>query len=288
MSQRLAVVALWGTLLAWGPCVAHHEQAERHKDQGNAGDHASRQGEVVPQAGTSAAGVHSKHDETEAEASKKESDDKLTATWKRPEWVSVYVAAISALITGFTLFTLWRQVNVMEDQTAIAKAAAHAAARSVQAFINKERDRLMVQPEVTEKFIARFHAVNHGNSPARMTYGFVRCELLDPTKERFPSIPDYTCGDKPSDFAQDDWVLPGQSTLIGSEDAWFVDRANNKDTFQDVVDGRLVLWFYGVGRYWDSVSENEQELRFCYRCEPSPDGKHRLYERGPEAYRRET
>jgi hypothetical protein len=92
-------------------------------------------------------------------------------------------------------------------------------------------------------------------------------------------------GDPEWCFKQDEWVLPKSETSISSANADFI---NDSPEFLDaVISGRDKLWFYGVVRYSDSVSEEEHEVRFCFNVCIRQDGSTYLFTGGPEAYRGE-
>jgi hypothetical protein len=184
------------------------------------------------------------------------------------------------LVGGVAGFLAWRTLNSIEIQS-------EAAAKSTAAYINKERSRLFIRKHISSDFEATFRAANWGFSPARITYGFVGCEIFSPT-EKFREIPEYDNGEDSSVYAQDEWIPANKIRRIGSYDASYVSTIDTPHLYDSVMSGELILWFYGVVRYRDSVSEDEHEVRFCYRCYPAKNGRHSLFSAGPEAYRLET
>lgn len=86
----------------------------------------------------------------------------------------------------------------------------------------------------------------------------------------------------------DEWVLPGKPIEVGTCDNSFISRSDNPELYDEITNGQMVVWYYGIIRWIDSVSEDEHAIRFCYRCSPRESGKHRLWEDGPQAYRSET
>jgi len=293
VARRLSVLALPVVLLLGWPGMAQERQTNGHSPESKADNHqrdAPQSNPVIfPKQSVRAEGHKAPADD-----GKKQSDEKLPLTWKSPEWVIVDVTLVYTAFAALTWLAIWRQVNIlkrqtsaMERQIAIAEESAKSAARSVSTFINRERSRLFIGWKITEDFEVSFHARNEGQSHARITYGFVSHELLTP-EEDFPPIPDYTRGDRPADFAQDDWIAPGGSSEFGGDDAGYITASANRELFEEVMNRKYTLWFYGVVRYWDCIAQDLHELRCCYRCEPSRGGKHRLYEGGPDAYRGET
>lgn len=205
------------------------------------------------------------------------SSDATPAKWyaaiKRPEWLTAIAAVITLVIVA------WQSYET--------RRAASASKESAEAFINKERARLFISHQVTVDFVATFKAINQGQSPAQMIYSFVGCHILK-VDENFPVVPDYTEGDDPKTYVKNTWVLPGDDAKVGWYDASYISESDNPQLLEDVTSGGLLLWFYGVVRYIDSVSLGQHELRFCYRCWPGKDDRHFLFEGGPETYRTET
>jgi hypothetical protein len=198
-------------------------------------------------------------------------------------WVNIALVGVGIggiIVAGITLLKIERQTKATE-------IASEAAARSTAAYINKERSRLFIRNKISANFEVAFRAANWGKSPARITYGFVGCELFK-TTEKFREIPQYDNGEDPRHYAQDEWIPENKARWIGSYDASYVSIADNPELYESVMSGELRLWFYGVVRYRDSVSEEEHEVRFCYRSFVRRDGKHFLLADGPAAYRLET
>ncbi len=215
--------------------------------------------------------------EHEQESSKQEHPSSQSAVQSKasiigPEWLS----AIAAVIT---LISSWQSYET--------RRAASASKESAEAFINKERARFFISHQVTADFTATFKAINQGQSPAQMIYSFVGCHILK-ADEKFPAVPDYTEGDDPKTYVKNTWVLPSDDVAVGWYDASYISEKENPGLFEDVMSGTLLLWFYGVVRYIDSVSLGQHELRFCYRCWPEKSGRHFMFEGGPETYRSET
>jgi hypothetical protein len=189
-----------------------------------------------------------------------------------PNWFLVGVG----LLAGWLAL---RTLRAIERQTRYTR-------RSAETFINKERSRLFVRGEISEDFLAGFYAENKGPSPAKVTYGFAGCEILDPNGS-LPEVPDYTAGDEPWVFARTDWILPDRECRIGNYDAGYIDPDSNPELFQRVMSRKAKVWFYGVVRYRDSVSDRGHEVRFCYEMLAHDDGRLSLLPNGPDTYRRE-
>ncbi len=189
------------------------------------------------------------------------------AIQRKLEWFTGVLAAVGVL-QGVLLFFTWRTIARQTE----------AAARSTAAFINKERSKLFIREEMTSKLGATFYAVNLGQSPARVTYGFADWECRSKVEE-LPPVPDYMRGDPEWCFKQDEWVLPKKETLISSASVDFLSDS--------VMSGKDKAWLYGVVRYSDTVSEEEHELRFCFNVCIRQDGSTYLFPGGPVAYRLE-
>ena len=97
--------------------------------------------------------------------------------------------------------------------------------------------------------------------------------------------PDYTNGDPEWVFGRADWVKTGDSVWVGHYNADYISETKNPDLYAEVMTGLDVVWFYGIVRYEDIVSGKGEEIRFCYSCQPSSNGKHFLSEDGPPEYR---
>lgn len=189
------------------------------------------------------------------------------------DWGPWFFAFILAIVGGFQAWLLHRTWKTIERQT--------------KTFINKERCRLFLTSEITQDFEIKITAVNRGQSPARVTYKFVGCEILD-EDESLPDIPRYTeWGEPADDYASDEWAVPKRPIHVGRYDASYIVDPKNPELNESVMSGKCVVWFYGIIIYQDSVSEDEHSIKFCYRCSPTQDGKISISEDGPAAYRGE-
>ncbi len=111
------------------------------------------------------------------------------------------------------------------------------------------------------------------------------CEIYKSQEEfakRAPD-PDYTMGDPEWVFCRNDWLLPGASISVGEYSADYV-SSENPELLERVMSFEESIWYYGVIRYIDGLTEEECETRFCYKCAPSKNGRHLLFEGGPPAY----
>jgi len=190
------------------------------------------------------------------------------------DWGQWFFASILAIVGGFQAWLLHRTWKTIERQT--------------KSFINKERSRLFLTSEITPDFEITVTAVNRGQSPARVTYKFVGCEILD-KGESLPDIPRYTeRGEPAEDYAWDEWAIPKRPIRIGRYDASYIVDPKNPELNGSVLSGKYVVWFYGIVIYQDSVSEDEHSIKFCYRCSLFENGKPWLLDDGPATYRGET
>lgn len=186
---------------------------------------------------------------------------------------------------GITVWALLLTMAVIAEQTIETRRAAQATASSATSFINKERSRLFISHEITPDFVVTVRATNRGLSPARVTYKYVSSEFYKPTEEFRPEVPrDVEIGEPPENHICNEWVLPGKATLVGECDDSFISRRENPDLYREIMDGEMIVWYFGIIRWIDSVTEDEQWIRFCYRCYPFKGGNY-LSEGGPPAYR---
>jgi hypothetical protein len=192
------------------------------------------------------------------------------------------------VVGGLQVWLLLRTWKAIERQADLLKKQTEAAARSTESFINKERSRMFVSADITPDFEVTVRAANRGLSPARITYKYVGSELYRPTESFVPEIPrDTDPGEPAEDNVRDEWVVPGKSTEVGDCDNSFISQSENPELYAEIMSGEMIVWYYGIIRWIDSVSEDDHWIRFCYRCHPRRDGHHRLAEGGPAAYRGE-
>jgi hypothetical protein len=193
-----------------------------------------------------------------------------------------------AIFTGLLVFVGFLQVGTMIWQAWLLHGTWKTIERQTKSFINKERSRLFLTCEITPEFKIAIGAVNRGQSPARITYKFVGCEILD-EGEGLPDIPRYTeWGEPADDYASDEWAVPKRPIRVGRYDASYIIDPKNPELNESVLSGKCVVWFYGIVVYQDSVSEDEHSIKFCYRCSLSENGKIWLSDDGPPAYRGEA
>jgi hypothetical protein len=189
---------------------------------------------------------------------------------------------------GHQVETMDRQLAEMGNQTTALRDSVSTALKNTNAFINKERSLLFIEESVTKDFEATFRVSNKGRSPAQLTYSFVGCEIFS-EGETFPDVPDYTRGDPEWVFGRTDWVFPdSKPVLVGDYDAGYISITDNPELFESVMSRQYTVWYYGVLRYIDNLTGEKREIRFCYECWTSKDGKHWLHETGPSAYRGEN
>jgi hypothetical protein len=217
-----------------------------------------------------------------------ETKEKPKPSFFGPEWVIVYITGAYALIAGWTLLAIQKQVKLMKVQADIATSASTAATNSARFFANAERARLVVSVTAQTEFDFDVFAINSGRSPAKLTHAVVTGEWLR-RGEALGEVPDYSdMSDYPeADFARSEWVLPKAEILLGSETPSTI-VSGDEDLRQEFINGTKTIWVFGMFRYEDSVSGDEYESRFCYHVyRLSLRGKPIMFGGGPPAYKGE-
>jgi hypothetical protein len=86
----------------------------------------------------------------------------------KPEWVMVWVTIAYVLIAAFTLFAIWRQANIMQQQTKAMVAQAglmeDTAKRQLRAYFGTVGGKLYIRDDGTVE--PRITFINCGQTPA--------------------------------------------------------------------------------------------------------------------------
>jgi hypothetical protein len=111
MLKSLAIIGLAALLLGW-PCVSHEQKTPTHSNQQVNGD----QNRQIPPAESIPTQVNPKSEsQSAAKPNKDESPFQLPPSWKKPEWIIVYVTAAYTVISLLALGVIWLQVRIMKD-----------------------------------------------------------------------------------------------------------------------------------------------------------------------------
>jgi hypothetical protein len=197
-------------------------------------------------------------------------------TW--PEGITTW----AIIGTGFVI--AW-QSNETRKAARATEDGAKASLLSAQALVNAERARMGFD---VKEMGRSFHidGKNVGKTAALITYahGF-SVEL--PTQEKLPPVPSYV---NDSDDSSE-WIGPeGIFDLLTGPDRYgFIADLSDTKLCERIRDKKSVLWVFGCIRYFDGVSTEKREKRFCFATSVEGDPLETyLFTAGPEEYRRET
>jgi hypothetical protein len=113
MLKRLAMVAVFGTLLLGGPSMAKNQQGQPDAKHGD----AAKVNAPVPPTHVIVDKLPSvEHSATKPGDTAKAPEEKPLPRFARPEWVIVYITAIYVVIAAVTLIAIWRQADLMKTQ----------------------------------------------------------------------------------------------------------------------------------------------------------------------------
>ena len=212
-----------------------------------------------------------------------EHSQKAESSKSSPPWWHVFIAwpeGITALLLLFTLIA-------MSFQTYYTRKAAEASLLSAQALVNAERARIGFDvSEMGRSF--QIDGKNNGKTAARIMYahGFT---AIFASGESLPPIPVYVGA--PDDSSE--WIGPGEKfDLLTAPDRYgFIADLSDIALCECIRDKKAVLWAFGCIRYFDGVSPNQREKRFCFAT--SVDGANGrletyMYPAGTEIYRIDT
>ena len=187
-----------------------------------------------------------------------------------PNWVLVIVGCATC---GVIFWQSWE-----------TRKAAKASLLSAQALVNAERARIGFDvSEMGRSF--QIDGENSGKTSARITYAHGFAVTLAP-EESLPSVPGYS-------GAQDDnseWIGPGEKfdLLTAPDRCGFVVDLSDIALCERIRDKKAVLWAFGCIRYFDGVSSDQREKRFCFATSVDSALETYLYPAGLTEYRSET
>lgn len=188
-----------------------------------------------------------------------------------PSWCLVIVGIITAFVIGW--------------QSWETRKSAEAASLNVQALVNAERARIGFEvDEMGRSF--RIDAKNTGKTACRIVYarGFTKTLAGN---EELPSDPCYI--DYPDDNSE--WIGPGEKfDIMTAPDRYgLVADLSDIELCRRIRDKQSKLWIFGCIRYFDGVSEDKREKRFCFSTSVNDDSLETcMFPAGPEQYRMDT
>jgi hypothetical protein len=197
-----------------------------------------------------------------------------------PVWWHIFFAWPEGITTLLLLLTL----VAISFQTYYTRKAAEASLLSAQALVNAERARIGFDvSEMGRSF--QIDGKNNGKTSARIMYAHGFTAILAP-EESLPLIPPYI--GKPDDDSE--WIGPGDKfDLLTAPDRYgFIADLGDIALCQSIRDKKAVLWAFGCIRYFDGVSLDRQEKRFCFATSVDESLETYMFTAGPEEYRRET
>ena len=195
----------------------------------------------------------------------------------RPEWVIVYVTIVYAFIAFFTLRAIKTQGDLMKWQA--------------RAMENAERARISVEASRLGNFSFQFTAKNIGKTSAKVTYARGFSVFVDRGKS-LPDVPAYLSRE-PIGFEPVQWVGPGDGLeLVRQDDEGHCHPLLIGDLSEPYMRNNIwlyghSLWVYGRVLYFDGISEDERDFRFCFGFRVETGEETLYYAGGPEAYRRD-
>lgn len=196
-----------------------------------------------------------------------------------PAWYRAFSwpEGVTAWAILLTLFTISEQTN----QT---RRAAEATFLSAQALVNAERARIGFDVSKMGRSF-QIDGKNNGKTSARIMYAHGFTKILA-HGEDLPSVPSYIGA--PDDSSE--WIGPGETfdLLIATDRYGLFADLSEVPLCERIRDKKAVLWVFGCIRYFDGVSSEERERRFCFATSVDSDLETYLYHAGPDAYRCET
>ena len=200
---------------------------------------------------------------------------------KASVWVNVCLGVIGIggiVVAIFTLKKVERQTKATED-------SAKASFLNVQALVNAERARIGFDVREMGRSFG-IDGKNVGKTAAKITYAHGFSMILS-ANETLPLTPCYV--GQPDDDSE--WIGPDVTfdLLTGTDRYGFIADLSDTDLCFNIRDKKSVLWVFGCIRYFDGVSEETRDKRFCFATSVSGNPLETyLFSAGPEAYRKDT
>lgn len=242
-------------LFALGPWSSHHYSSHAAE----LAAYSANSSNNVPPAQPCAAALTKPTNQNDSCCCQSQSNQDNLPLYKRPEWISIWVAVIYALLAAGTLWAIWRQgktANDIQKKTTRPWVLFHG----FRIYSFETRESQTGAPHPTR---VTYTLKNWGKTPARITASEIRFELSD--SPDVPPHPEIYQIDKfninPHVLPQNDFRESSQKLMpSGWPDSSQVDAYYNMRSF---------LWVYGIATYED-VHGTKYETRFCFRSADYP------------------
>jgi len=163
--------------------------------------------------------------------------------------------------------------------------------RQVDSMENAERARIVIEISRLGNFSLIFNAKNIGKANAKIVGSSAFRESFDRGK-CLKDTPRYI-GEKPKESYLCRWV--GAGDVIDLEDHGTENSApplianlSSDATRNNISMHGHSMWVFGQVRYFDGISPEERETRFCYRIAVDKESNTWAYYDGPSAYNKST
>lgn len=205
-------------------------------------------------------------------------------TWSN--WALVVVGFLTSAAALLTLLAIRKQAVIMQKQT-------DATQKSVELFANAERARITVEVSRLGNFSLEFKAKNIGRTTARIIDSACFSCSFD-RGERLPETPEYVTAGANMEMEATDALAPGESFPLTrqSERAqevgfqpFLIADLSAQATRNNLASHGSVIWIYGRIRYYDGISPEAREYRFCFKILSDADNNTWAQLGGPLAYR---
>jgi hypothetical protein len=210
------------------------------------------------------------------------------ANWSN--WALVIVGFSTCIAALLTLSAIRTQAEIMQQQTEVTR-------KSVELFANAERARITVEVSRLGNFSIQFSAKNIGRTTARIIDSTCFQQWLD-TKGPLPDKPEYLSLGTNSLLEATDSLAAGETfplaqTASGEEDGGsrelLIADLSAKATRNNLAYYGHSMWIYGRIRYFDGISTEAREHRFCFKIRSEGEnGNTWAVLGGPSAYRMDT
>jgi hypothetical protein len=178
------------------------------------------------------------------------------------------------------------QVDLMERQTKVSEQTSQNATDSLNLFINAERAKITIDIADSGRSF-RIRGKNTGKAVAQVKRASGYTIIL-PYGQQLPPVPPYlsepdTLGDFVESIPPNEFIAPMDN---GGDDLMM--NLSDLDLCAAIRDKRSALWVFGRFVYFDGISQQRRELRFCYEADVDQKMETNISMSGPSAYRVET
>jgi len=192
------------------------------------------------------------------------------------KWTLIF-SGLLAVVGLLGIFLAWRTVTATRD-------AAKAALKQTELYVNAERARVGIDiSNMGHSF--KIDGKNSGRTSARITYSHGFTVVLD-TGDALPHVPAYL-----SDADDNsEWIDPTEKFDIftGPDRYGMVADLSDPALCECIRDGKAILWAFGCIRYFDGISPDKREKRFCFATSVDESLETYIYSAGPAEYQSET